>query len=624
MTKDVEPARTHTPRGILLLVALLAAAQPALLLWTSYAPPEDSIATGLHIPDSALFLYSMRMADTRLDTPYATCGTIADDRGVHLYAVPHLWLYGLLGALARIVHASDLLVYALANGAGAFLYLWAVYRLLRLLVPTHANLAFVLFTISGGPAGILYIATGVLGLHTHPEFDAYFLRFGVYELFEGPHLLPVTHLPRFYYTLALALLAGGATGLIRAARERRLFALAPWLLPILGGAFINARFGVFVLALACLYLGLLHSVNARYRLRLAFVFAAPVIIGFALSSLLMSQNPATVANHLRVANMAMWFSPFVIAAWLHLLIALRPMLRSIAGLARPGRIAGGAACGYLAAFGMLYVLYQAYHGNLLVGRDGSVAAAISDNALLGAAFGGLIAGALRQRARVTPLDGFALWFLLAAALAISGFGNGWFLKFGPQRIEVVVWLPLCVLTAAGLNELRPRVAKWGVHAMLVCGAASISISLLCFQGPLGRRDARGPYPELHAEIMSGADARVMPQAWQGGTVFTTAPAADVFALRLGNPVVFGIGSFNLTDCDYTELKDTVNRFFAPDTPDSERHDIVKRWQPLFVYCPDTWPVHDDTIRALRSSPWLEEVASEGCAALFKVRAPVIE
>lgn len=619
MSNNTEQARVRTPRGVLLLIVLLAATQPALLLWTSLAPPDGAIPTGLHIPDSALFLYSMRMVDTRLDTPYATCVSVSNDRGVHLYAVPHLWLYGLLGALARLIHANDLLLYALANGLGAFLYLWAVYRLLRLLVPTHANLAFFLFALSGGPAGVLYILTGLLDLHAQPQFDAYFLRFGVYELFEGPHLLPVTHLARFYYTLSLALLLGGATGLIRASREHSLFALAPWFVPMLCGAFINARFGLFVLALACLHLAMLQSVDKPFRLRLAIAFATPVFIGFVLSSLLMSQNPATVANHLHVANMAMWFSPFVCAAWLHMIIALRPILRGIGGLARAGRIAGGAALGYLAAFGILYVLHQAYHGNLLIGRDGSVAAAVSDKALLGAVIGGLIAGTLRPRTRLSLLDGFTLWFLLAAALAISGFGDGWFLKFGPQRLEVLIWLPLCVLATEGLREMRPCAAKLAAGAMLTFGVASISVALLCFQGPLGRGDARGPYPELHAEIISTHDARIMAQAWQGGTVLTTAPAADVYALRLGNPVVFGIGSFNLTDCHYTVLKNAVDRFFAPDTPDSERLDLVNRWQPLFVYCPDTWPVHENTIHALRSAPWLEEVASEGRAVLFRVR-----
>lgn len=611
-----------TPFWVWLLISTLAATQPALLLWVRYAPPEGAVPTGLQIPDSALFLQSMRMAEKGLETPYATSDlTDTGRRGVRFYAVPHLWLYGVLGMLARWLHLADYTLYGLANGVGVFFYLLAVFRLLQALVPASCGRAFLLFTLSGGPAGILYLLTGAAGWHNHPLFETYFTRFALYELMEGPHLNPVLYYPRLYYTVSLALCLGAFGGLVRACRENRAGALYPWVFPLLLGTFINARFGMFSLLLMVLYLVLASHLALNTRARLSPWFAVPIILGSLASYAVMRLNPTVRQNHLEVANMAMWFSPFVCAAWLHLLVAAKQAVRGVAGLPRWAWIAGIATLGYLAAYAALYVFYQGYYGNLLTGRDGSVAAAVSDWALLGALAG--IGFALRFPARREPRGEaafFALWFLLFAAVALSGFGQGWFLQFGPQRLQVFLWLPLCVLVAAGINGMPRKRAGVALAVLLACGAASVAVALLYFQGPLGRAAARGPYPTLHAEVMSEADARLMARAWQDGRVLTTAPAADVFALGRGNPVVFGVGSFNLTDLPYTMLREQVRCFFDPATSEAERACMVDEWQALYIYCPDTWPVDVRTVAALRDTDWIEEVAAEGRGALFRVKA----
>src|SRR5690606_41741802 len=74
--------------------------------------------------------------------------------------------------------------------------------------------------------------------------------------------------------------------------------------------------------------------------------------------------------------------------------------------------------------------------------------------------------------------------------------------------------------------------------------------------------ARGPYPAWHTEIMHADDAAAI-DALGDGTVLALPPASDAIVSRRGIPVVFGIGTFNLTDRLYLEVKDAAETFFDP-------------------------------------------------------------
>ena len=147
--------RARTPRAIWLLIAILALTQPLVHLLCLHFPPEYTVATGLHIPDSALFLHAMNMFPSGFHSAYATCQAAAGDASIAYYSVPHLWLYGVLGLIARVLPLDPFLTYGIANGLGAAFYLWVVFRLLIVIVPRFAVAAFVLFTLSGGPGGLL-------------------------------------------------------------------------------------------------------------------------------------------------------------------------------------------------------------------------------------------------------------------------------------------------------------------------------------------------------------------------------------------------------------------------------------------------------------------------------------
>jgi hypothetical protein len=142
---------------------------------------------------------------------------------------------------------------------------------------------------------------------------------------------------------------------------------------------------------------------------------------------------------------------------------------------------------------------------------------------------------------------------------------------------------------------------------------SVSVAAVFFQGPLGREH----WPEKHAAVIDEADAELIGAIGEG-MVMAPLPASDVVVRRAGNPVVFGVGSFNLTAVPYTTLSAVNAAFFHPGTPESERRRIAREWCVEWVYCPVTWPVSPATLAALRDTPWLMEVASAGGGAVFRV------
>ena len=632
----------RTPLWVWIAILLLSLLQPLVHLLIAYAPPRGTVPTGLHIPDSALFFYSMDMFERGFSSTYATChATIS--KSISYYSVPHLWLYGVLGYLLRMLYIDPFLGYGIANGVGAFLYLYVCYRLLCRVAPRYADLAFCLFAFTGGGGGLLYIVTGLMGLHTLPQFPLYFQRFALYELMEGPHLLPVTYFPRLYYTLSLSCCLAGLSAFLHAFLRntpRRFFI---WIVPLTLGTFIDARFGVFSTGLALLYLWVQNDYPWKLRLQWGGFYALPVAFGCLLAYLLMRTNPVVMRNHLQVGNMAMWLSPFLVTAFFHLLFVFFMLSRRIVSLTQPFRTIVFSLLGYLATYGAAYLLYQAYYGNLLAGRDGTVAAAISDWALLGVPIGILISLRTAQKRWVSKKETWVvLWFLLYFAVSISGWGQGWFLQFGPQRLQVFLWLPLCLLAAWGMVKLTSRVRYLVLLFLLSCGLSSILVSILAFQAPYGSinpigpfrqaslypsafsQDPLGPYPEQHFEVMDLADFLLM-QKVEEGMVLTPPPASDVLAYTFDASVVFGVGSFNLTEQDYSSLKRDTDLFFSAAASDADRRDIIRRWCVRYVYCSSTWPCAEDGMRELRQTSWLRNVGGYAYSpVLYEVDQKVLE
>ncbi len=262
-----------------------------------------------------------------------------------------------------------------------------------------------------------------------------------------------------------------------------------------------------------------------------------------------------------------------------------------------------------------------------------MAAAVSDFALPGV-FAGLLAARLLKRNHASGeqsgLGGWlALWLLLFLSVSISGWGRGWFLRFGPQRLEVFLWLPLCYFTARSLTALPRMLARpvWGV--LMGCGTLSVLVAVFAFQGPFARVPALvgepagklGPYPALHPEVVQNAELPAMREV-KRGPLLALPPASDLFALQLGLPVVFGVGTFNLTDVPYTTVRADAEAFFTPGAAESARLEIMRRWCAGYVYCDGTWHDQGAVVEELKQTPWLRLVAeAPNGAALFRFQEP---
>lgn len=152
-----------------------------------------------------------------------------------------------------------------------------------------------------------------------------------------------------------------------------------------------------------------------------------------------------------------------------------------------------ALLGYLALYALGWLVHQGYYGTLLSGRDATVAATVSDWALLGV-LAGLWPGSRRRNAEAEmhAHDFFlGAWFLLFLAVSISGWGHGPVLRFGPQRLEPLLWLPLCALCALALHGRAPQVRSsdgWPRAAQ----SAESGRGAPCFSGTVRRHGQPKP------------------------------------------------------------------------------------------------------------------------------------
>lgn len=611
----------HTPRWVWVLIICLSLIEPLTHLWIADLPPRGTVATGLRIPESVFHIHAMRMFDTGFANPFATCKSPHGVQYIGYYAIPWYWMYGILGAVRKWLQMDEFFALGLANGIGAGLYLFCGYHFLRESVPALANRAFVLFTLGGGLGGVLYLLTALLGWHSEPAFELYFNRHAMYELMEGPNLLPVLHMPRLHYTMSLALCLWGLTQFIWSLRQRSPRGLALSCLSLAVATVLNLHCGLSALLIAYLYL-ISQARQLRWaRVRWASACTAAVAAASVGVFVCFSYHPTFLKSTLAPVREAMWLTPFISAAFFHVLLVPAELVRRTRELSRAERACAFAAIGYLAAFVLLFLPHQMYHGNLLSGREGTVAAHISDWALIGAAAGLVCFFFVPRREPCKGLgEGWiVLWPLLFIALALSGFGQGWFLRAVPQRLMMLLGLPLSILSASALGRMKEQCPKraYGLQgAFIACGIASIAAASLCFQGPWIKEIGAAPYADRHRELMSATDAAVLRYIGRG-TVLAPPFISDVISLRRNTRVVFGSGSVEADQPPF-ELERQVKTFFSTQASEEYRRQVLTEWRVDFVYCPDTPPVDREVFRQLLRMPCLKIAAGKGRAVLFRV------
>jgi hypothetical protein len=607
------------------LMVALALAEPLTHLWILHAPPTGAVPTGVHTGDSSHHLVSMESFATGFASPFATCKAAAGDSDFGYFAVPIFLLYGLLGEFGRMAGISPFLFLGVANGVGGLLLLWSVYRFMCRVAPSEAARGFYIYAIGGGLGGLAFLATWASGGIHDPGFELWFYRFAQYELIEGQHLAPVLLMPRLYYTLPLALGFSALTALVETDWCRcpgHLF-FTCFLLFIM--SVLNLRLGPLFWFLGAIYLAVGSRNDVSFRTKLAGATLVPVLLGSAIFVGLLRQHPSYSENVTDIASACMLLLPFLFATVFHWPALLGWMYRTSSAFPRPVRLVALPLLAYLIAYGVLYLGSQAWYGNWWRGGDAGAAVTASDFAFLL----GIPVAAVLMKTRTASkgvenpshLDWVVLWFLGLFALSILAVGRGWFLQFSPQRCMILLGPPIALLTAAGLQQMKPHWRKLWTTLIISGGIVSNVVAATFFQGPMGRTPGEGAFAYLHYGSMTEADGRLIGQLPPGTVAVPPwSPIAfgEVLVHQGDYQVLGGPGAMNLGDQRLGPLQEAINHFFDASATVEERREFVDSWCVDFIYCPDTCPVDELVLQQLIATPWLTTKVMERNGAIFQV------
>lgn len=605
------------------VIVLLGLIEPLTHGWIAYFPPEGAVPTGLHTGDSGHHLIAMASFSNGFHSPFATCQSDSTDNFA-LFSVPIFLLYGIAGEIGRLTTIPPFLFLGIANGFGGMLLLWSVYRFLRRIAPKDAVIAFYLYALGGGLAGLVFLLSWVCGGLGAPGFEAWFARFAQYELIEGQYLSPVLLMPRLYYTLPMAMGFAALTALVETDWCRCPGHLFFTCFLLFVSACINVRVAPLFWGVGAAYLLLGSHNDGRYRMTLALWTLFTSAGGVAVALWFMGRHPSYQGNVSSVARECALLLPLACATLYFWLPVAGGVRLGLAAMPRPLRCAMGALLGYLGLYAALYMGHQAWFGNWWRGGDMGAALLASDGALPG-----LIPGAIfgwRMKAQPSPdlpahLRWVLVWFLGLLVISISAAGGGWLLQFAPQRCLVLLGLPMALLAAAGLRSLPRYVARVSLTLLLLGGIASQTVAALYFQGPVRRQPGEGPFAYLHYEYMTVADEKLLaelPPGYVAVPPWSPIAFGEIVAHHGEHQVLGGPGAMNLGDQAFGPLQEGVNYFFSIAATEAERRKFVSTWCLDYIYCPDTCPLDESVLTALRNAPFLSLVAEEGRGAVFRV------
>jgi hypothetical protein len=611
--------------GIIIALALI---EPVMHVVNQNFAPKGAAPTGLHTVDTYAYLTCMKYGHGDYFSPYASCRSEVGDRHPSYYLAPHHHLNGFFGRIGRALHISPFYFLGIANGFGLAFWLVASYVLLRTVSPDRANTAFILFTLGGGLGGVAWVLTGILGLHDHALFAERFHRFFIYELSEGPRFQPYLLMARLYYTIPLGLGFFSLAMLIRALKVSSRGLLLVAVLLFFCCAFLNIRIGPMVWLIAMLYLACDHNVPILRRITYGLNFTGALVAGAVLVAWMVSRNPQFVELHHQGARYAVWLAPFIYATFFYWFLMPGPILSGLKSLPFGLRVLGFGALGYCVIFILAYGAYQAYYGNWFRGGEPAATIAISDKALWGVLAGAMVVLLWRpKRACVAEeniaLSWSALWVLLFFGGCVSAFWGGSFLRITPNRFVVVMGLPMAILCAEQLQALGKK-GKWipvlAVRLIILFGLTSIIVTWTVSYGPLGYKTAQASFPWTNFSFMTKVDEQLLELVQDGVFLAPSAPPSfgDVMAQRPGVKVACGIGTLDFSHRYLPDERERIVRFYSPDAENSFRLDYVNDMCVDYIFCPDTAPVHPDTVAQLRQASWCTELASANDGVLFRV------
>ena len=604
----------NTPAFVWAICTFFALLQPLVHVLVMYGAPDDVVPTGLHKPDSAIYLHAMQMFETGFHSPYATCQSPVGDHSVRFFLHPAYVIYGAAGELASWIGISNFMMLGIVNGLAGLCYLLAAYHLLRAMAPRYAAAAFVLFTCSGGLGGPIYMISAASGVVDTASFSQWFYRFAIYDLVEGTNLSPQLLMTRMYYTLPMALGFAGFTTCLTAWRIPCNTHLRFGQIMLFLCALFNARLGPPMGAIALLYL-----FSDGQRLQKLVALAVPLVLGVVCATLVMTRHMSVFGNTLSAVRQEAWLTSYISAGFPLLLVAVPVVLRDLRGLTGTFRVVAFGCTGYLLVYLLLFILYQAYYGTLLIGADHAAALRVSDFALFGFVCGAVWSLVGAARGEQPELDWVVVLFLVFTVIAVSAFGQGWFLRFAPQRMLVFLGIPLAILAARSLAQMRgrtPMLWRAAIAAVAVCGVTSLLVSNLVFQGPMGMRPGLASDIGMHAAYMSRDDSECLAQLGPG-TVVAPPPYNDILSLRDGVTVLGGYGGLALSD-QGANVRADVDRFFSTAASAAERTEILDRWCVAHVLLPSDARNREALAAAFSQTPALTQINERGDARLYRV------
>jgi hypothetical protein len=616
------------PRWVLLIILILASIDPVMHEVNARFPPEATVATPSHTLDTIIYHTAMVHAFPPYNSPYALWNDPGGGQGLANYALTFHHLYAAIGWLGGQFGVAPLTSLGIANGLSVMLYLYFVWVFLCLAVPRLANVSFLLFAAGGGLGGLAYLAALATGFTEHPEFASYFQRYFYYELCEGPRAQPFLMVTRLYYTLGLAFGFAGLAAFIYHASGRPGRYLYAGAMLLVAASLINFRVGPMLLGVAILYTLDLRGVPCGRKVYQGAVLCVGTATGCAAALALMRLNPEMVSGVTDSMRSALWLSPYASATFWYWLLLPPVLITSLRSSTPFLRIVLALVLGYIAAFLMLYGLYQAYYGNFWRTSEYSAAVQISDWALLATAPIGVFF--LWRFKSSDPLPSalsapswVACWWCGLFGLAVSAFGQGYWLRFAPDRFVVIMGVPLAILGASAicrLNLRAPRLSRMVCAVFLVSGVLSCAVTWLVTYGPWGYETLQRSYPWTRGAFVSVHDDRLLNGLGTGRVLAPSegAPLMGDLAVLRGNSTVFGVGTFNYTRSVGSGLRARVAEFFAPDTPESLREEYVRDWRAQFVLCPHDDSVAPETRTQLQQYPWLETIVVEGDGLLLRV------
>ncbi len=493
MTGDVS---ARTPWWIFAIIGALAAIPPLQHAWVWYFPPEGFVPTGMLTGDNAHQILSMRAFANGFYSPFASCDAPDGQLSWRYFATPFFMLYGIVGELGRMLWLHEFLWLGIANGLCGAIYLWCAWRFLRVAAPDLARTAFLLFTLGGGLGGIVYLACMITGATSRPLFERAFFRFAQYGLIEGQYLSPLLHFYRLYYTVPLALGLAALTALIEAQRMRcRQHLFFACFLAFFCGL-IQLRVGVMVAVIGLIIVEKPTATAWLNNLRLTLPFAAVGGLGCLLGALLISQHPNYQGNVSGVTRDAIHFLPFVYAALPMLLLTI-PVSGQFLMLTND-RGAFLACMSVLVLVGLLTLLHHAWHGAWLYGGEAVASAFAGRWAILplvpwfflrywkghklqreGTSESSKV-GSILNPVQLGSVPTWVFhWFALFLLVGLAIF-HKLFLEASPQRVMVLMGLPLALVAAGGLTMLPQRWSRVALIATLFCGVTSIGVGALFF------------------------------------------------------------------------------------------------------------------------------------------------